>query len=327
MDKVAFIGLGVMGGAMAARLAAEGVQVIGVDRDAERCADAKASGVTIAPSVAAAVQVADVVITMLPDPAALRAVLGGPDGALAAMQPGSLLIDMGTSGPDTVAEIADQALARGIRMLDAPVGRPPSAARDGSLIVIVGGDKSDLDRAMPLFDIMGEVTHHAGPLGAGATLKIINNYMSMVGMVMTAEALAAGRKAGLDRDVLVKVLSSTAAGRGQIIVNYPEKVLAGDITADFPMRLGLKDLKLALELEDGLGVELALGQTAQHSFSRAIATGRGEQDCTALLLDLERQAGMAPSVGPELPSTELPDTELADTEPPGTEQNTEEGTA
>jgi 4-hydroxybutyrate dehydrogenase/sulfolactaldehyde 3-reductase len=296
MPKVAFIGLGVMGGPMAARLARAGMAVTGYDHDKVRCAQARSDGVKVAASARSAAASAEIVITMLPEPGTLIDVLTGASGVLAAMSSQSLLIDMGTSGPDTVAIIAQEAGDRNIRMIDAPVGRPPSAARDGRLIVIAGGDEADLKQAAPLFEIMGEVTYHAGPLGSGARLKLINNYMSMVGMVMTAEALAAGRKAGLDREVLVEVLSHTAAGRGQIIVNFPGKVLAGDIAPDFPIRLGLKDLGLALDMGQELEAELVLGKAAQRTFVEAIASGRGEQDCTALLLFLEEAAGLDPSV-------------------------------
>lgn len=317
MKQVGFIGLGVMGGAMAANLARGGLRVVGHDLDPARREDARKAGIEIAATAAGAVSGACAVITMLPDPAALRAaLLGGAEGAgaLASMSPGSLLIEMGTSGPDTVAGIAARARKRGIAMIDAPVGRPPAAARDGTLIIIAGGAAEDLERARLLFDIMGEITHHAGPLGAGATLKLINNYMSMVGMVMTAEALAAGAAAGLDRDLLVRVLSGTAAGRGQIIVNYPHKVLAGDITPDFPIRLGLKDLTLALDLGARLGAELCLGHAARSGFQRAIARGRGDQDCTALLLDLEQEAGLIPTaLSADAPPTVPPQRPDADT--------------
>jgi 4-hydroxybutyrate dehydrogenase / sulfolactaldehyde 3-reductase len=234
-----------------------------------------------------AAQGAEVVIAMLPSSHEVRAAVLGPSGAAAAMRSGTLFIDMSTGSASESLALAKDLEARGIRMLDAPVGRTPADAERGTLMVIVGGPEEDLATARPLFEAMADTIHYMGPIGTGIRTKLVNNYMSMVGMLLVAEALTLAAKCGLDRNRVIQVLSGTAAGRGQLNVNYPKKVLAGDITPDFPLRMGLKDISLALELGAETGAPLSLGSTAREFFSLARAWGRENQDCTAMLLLLE----------------------------------------
>ncbi|MFG5410013.1 NAD-binding protein [Piscinibacter sakaiensis] len=152
---------------------------------------------------------------------------------------------------------------------------------------MAGGDTEDVARARPLFEALADTIVHVGPRGSGIRLKLVNNYMGMVGMVMTAEALMFAAKLGLDRATVVKVLSTTAAGRGQLNTNYPHKVLAGDVTPDFPLRMGYKDIHLAMNLAASVGAPLGLGGYAREMFALAKSWGREEQDCTAMLLLLE----------------------------------------
>ena len=180
-------------------------------------------------------------------------------------------------------------------MMDAPMGRTPQHAAEGDLLVMVGAEPEVLEEVRPLLECFGKDIVHVGPPGHGIRLKVINNYMAMVGMVLTAETLMLARKAGLDRDVTVRVLQNTVAGRGQINVNFPRKVLAGDITPDFTMALGLKDLSLALDLAKSEGAPLVLGGASRELFSLARSWGRMQQDCTAMLLLLEDLAGCGES--------------------------------
>lgn len=143
------------------------------------------------------------------------------------------------------------------------------------------------DVARPVFECLGDSIVHAGPQGHGIKLKLVNNYMSTVGSVLAAEALTLANKAGLDREMTVRVLSGTTAGRGQLIVNFPNKVLAGDVTPDFPLRMAHKDVSHALALGAELGSPLMLGSIAREMFSLAGPWGRGNEDWTATLLLLE----------------------------------------
>jgi 4-hydroxybutyrate dehydrogenase/sulfolactaldehyde 3-reductase len=228
-----------------------------------------------------------VLITMLPTSAHVREALFGPQGAAAALAPGALVIEMSTGDPLETDRMAAELAALGLRCMDAPVGRSPRHAAEGKALIMAGGSADDLAQARPLFEAMADEIVHVGPLGSAIRLKLVNNYMSMVGMVLAGEALMFAAKLGLDRATVVKVLSGTVAGRGQLTTNFPNKVLAGDITPDFPLRMGYKDIHLAMNLAASVGAPLGLGGYAQEMFALAKSWGRQDQDCTAMLLLLE----------------------------------------
>lgn len=292
---IGFIGLGTMGGPMAAHLAGAGHRVQGLDLDPAKVAALKAAGGHASPSIAAACDGADVIITMLPRDEHVRSALlgnGSDGGVIAHARPGTLVLEMSTILPRSSLDIAERLQAAGLRMMDAPVGRTPADARAGKLLVMAGGAPADFEQAKPLFETFADKVLHMGPLGSGIRMKVINNYMSMVSMVLTSETLTMAKKAGIATPAAVEVLQNTVAGRGQINTNFPKKVLAGDITPDFPLSLGYKDLSLGLALGHELGTPLFLGASALELFGMAPAFGRADQDCTAMLLILEELAGV-----------------------------------
>jgi 4-hydroxybutyrate dehydrogenase/sulfolactaldehyde 3-reductase len=292
---VAFLGLGTMGRPMALNLIRKGYHVTVYDVLSAARTRFAHEHCRVAASPLEAAQGAEVVITMLPSSHEVRDALFGMSGAAGTMPSGTLFIDMSTGSAADSLRLAKELETRGIRMLDAPVGRTPADAERGELMVMVGGREEDVERARPLFQAMADTIHHMGPSGSGIRTKLVNNYMSMVGILLVAEALTLAAKCGLDRNRIVQVLSGTTAGRGQLNVNYPKKVLAGDVTPDFPLRMGLKDIGLALELGAELGAPLTLGATAREYFALARAWGRENQDCTAMLLLLEDIARVPPS--------------------------------
>lgn len=284
---VAFFGLGTMGGAMARNLIAGGFKLRVFDVADAALAPFRELNCRVTGSAREAADGAQVAICMLPDLAHVEAALLGPDGACGALAKDSLVIDMSTISADGSDKICAEVRKRGFRFVDAPVGRTPRDAAAGTLLVIAGGNKADLEQARPLFECMGDKIVHAGPNGAGIRLKLVNNYMAIVGTVLTAEALTLASKAGLDRAVTVEVLSNTTAGRGQLIVNYPNKVLAGDVIADFPLRMAHKDISHALSLGADTGVPLMLGAVAREELNLAKPWNRANEDYTAMLLLLE----------------------------------------
>lgn len=287
MAKVAFIGLGTMGGPMARNILKGGHALAVFDFHQAALDKFSESPARRAMTPADAADGAEIVVTMLPTSADVEAVMFGSDGAAQRMAAGSLLIDCTTAAPHRSIALGKQLADKGIRMIDAPVGRPPWDAQAGTLMFMVGGEEDDIATARPVLDCMGNEIIRCGSQGSGATVKVINNYMSVSGMVLAAETLAFGRKAGLDRDILLKVLQSTVAGRGAINVLYPKKVLAGDLTPLFAMRLAHKDLGLALELGGRLGVPLGMGAAGREELGLGQAWGRMEEDVTAILLVLE----------------------------------------
>ena len=287
MTAVAFIGLGVMGSGMARNLIKHGHRVTVFDRMSHIGALFQDTTATIAKSASEAARESEMVITMLPRPRDVRDAIIGPDSAATSLKKGSLIIDMSTGSPAESRRLGKDLEKFGLSLLDAPVGRTPMDATAGTLLILAGGKAEDLERARPLLSCMGNEIIHAGPLGSGGTLKLVNNYMTVIGNVMAAETLAFGKRAGLDRNVLMRVLQSTVAGKGAINVIYPRKVLSGDVTPMFSTRLAHKDLVLALELANEVGAPLALGGVAREMLSLAGARGRWDQDMSALLLALE----------------------------------------
>jgi 4-hydroxybutyrate dehydrogenase/sulfolactaldehyde 3-reductase len=264
--NVAFLGLGTMGGPMARNLIRGGHQLAVFDVAQSALGPFRGLACRVADSPQDAARNASVVVTMLPDSSYVREALLGAAGACQTLSQGSLVLEMSTIAASASLAIAKELNASGFRMLDAPVGRTPRDAAAGTLMVIVGGDPSDVEEARPLFECLADSIVHAGPQGHGIKLKLVNNYMSTVGSVLTAEALTLANKAGLDRGVTVKVLSGTTAGRGQLIVNFPAKVLAGDVSPDFPLRMAHKDVSHALALGAEVGSPLMLGSIAIELF-------------------------------------------------------------
>lgn len=287
MANIAFIGLGIMGGPMAMNLIRNGQSVAVYDISEEAMAAFKELDCRCAESPMAAAEGVSFVITMLPNSEHVRDVLLGSSGACKSLLTNALIIDMSTVNASTSIDLAETVRKLGFRMIDAPVGRSPHNAQDGTLLIMAGGTETDVDEARPLFECMADTIHHIGPQGCGIKLKLCNNYLHMVGIVATAEALVLAEKAGLDRATAVKVLSSTSAGRGVLIGNYPRKVLANDITPDFSLRMGHKDISHALDLGSDVSSPLALGAVAREYYALAQSWGREEQDCTAMLLLLE----------------------------------------
>jgi 4-hydroxybutyrate dehydrogenase/sulfolactaldehyde 3-reductase len=301
--RIAFLGLGAMGAPMAARLAAGGHEVRGFDTSAtarERLAHA---GGTPCDSAAAAAEGAAAVVTMLPDERIVEAVLFGPQGAASAMTGRPLLLEMSTSDADWIGICAERLAPAGVRVMDVPVARGVREAASGDLLVMAGGEPDDFAAAQALLACFAKPDDilHVGPRGTAIRLKLINNYLSMVNMVIAAEGLCFAGLAGIPREVALRVFGATPAGKGQLTTNFPRKVLRGDIAPDFPLRLGLKDVGLALKLGAQLGAPLYLGAAARQNFAMAERWGRAAQDCTAMLHLLEDLAG-SPPIDPSQPA-------------------------
>jgi 4-hydroxybutyrate dehydrogenase / sulfolactaldehyde 3-reductase len=288
MFNAAFIGLGTMGGAMASNLAKADVSLAVYDTNPAMLDPFRSKkNCRIASSVADAAKDADYLFMILPDSLVVERVLFGPEGAAEALPANALVIEMSTGSPQAFAPMRARLVEKNLRMIDVPVGRTPGPVVMGGLLVIVHTTQATLDEVRPMLTTFGSDIVHVGPPGDAIKLKIVNNYMSMVGMVLTAETLMLAKKAGLNRETTVKVLQGTTAGRGQINVNFPKKVLAGDITPDFSLTLGLKDISLAVEFAKSEGAPLFLGGVSRELFALAKPWGREAQDCTAMLLLLE----------------------------------------
>ena len=293
MATVAFIGLGTMGQHMARNIIRAGHSVAVYDIDQVAMSRFKDSGARLATSPGDASTDAQFIITVLPSSPHVREAVCGGEGIAQAMSHDALMIDMTTGAVADFLSLAETLGDRGLSVIDAAIGRTPIHAEAGTLLALVGGSDEQVERASPILSAMCEEVMHCGPLGAGVTTKIINNYLTVVSVVATAEALCLGAKSGINRDLLVRIIQSTVATNGAIETVFPRKVLAGDSTPLFAARLANKDVNLALELGAHHGVPMLTGAGARQAFALQQACGRMDEDMSMLLDVLERVTGVS----------------------------------
>ena len=286
--KIGFIGLGNMGGPMARNLAAAGHAVTGFD-----VAAPMPEGVTAAASSAEAASAAEIVITMLPDGAILRKVA---DQVIPAMQAGAILLDCSTVDVESARAVADQAMAAGLRALDAPVSGGIGGATAGTLTFMVGGSDDAFADAKPLFDIMGQKAVHCGPSGNGQAAKICNNMILGATMIATCEAFALADKLGLDRQAMFDVVS-TSSGYSWTMNAYcpapgigPKSPADNDYKPGFAAELMLKDLRLSQQAAAAVDADTPMGRAARDLYAQFVEAedGRGK-DFSAMLPRFEKR--------------------------------------
>jgi 3-hydroxyisobutyrate dehydrogenase-like beta-hydroxyacid dehydrogenase len=268
-----------------------GFTVAGYDVSPARAVAAAKAGVIVANSAGAAAAGAEVVLSSLPNPPAVRSAYLGADGAVAAARAGTTLVDLSTIDPATWAEVAEAARARGVDTLGAPVSGGPADAGSGKLVFLVGGDTAVLERVRPVLDTLGSEVHHLGPLGAGHIVKLVNNVMSMSNVAIAAEAMVLGVRAGMDPARLFEVLS-TSGGRSHHFLKRFPNVLAGDFTPHFSIALSRKDLSLALKMAESLGVPMLATSTVRQVYEAAAAQGLDEADMAGVTKLYEQWAGV-----------------------------------
>lgn len=262
---VAVVGLGRMGMPMAARLAAAGYSMRGFD--AAAVAVDPGSGITTSNSAAEAAHGADVVVLMLPNSDVVEAVLDG--GLLDALEPGSVLLDMGSSRPLSSRAIAARVGTRGVAFVDAPVSGGVRGAQRGALTIMAGGADADVERVRPILDALGTRVVHAGGVGAGHALKALNNLLSASHLLATSEAVLAGQRFGLDPAVVLEAINGSSGRSGSSEVKWPQYVLTGTFDSGFGLALMLKDMKIATELADEQGSPIGFGHAAVDAWERA----------------------------------------------------------
>ncbi|WP_218034288.1 NAD(P)-dependent oxidoreductase [Acrocarpospora corrugata] len=264
---VGFIGLGRMGLPMAIRLASAGYRVRAYDM-AETARRAAPAGIDVTGDVTAVAEGADAVVLMLPDSDVVAAVLDDA-GLLAAVAPGTVLIDMGSSQPLRTRELAARAAERQARLVDAPVSGGVKGAVDGTLTIMAGGDPGDLARVSPLLAILGGRMLRLGPAGAGHAMKALNNLMSATHLLITAEALLAGQRFGLDPETMLTAVNGSSGRSGSTENKWPNFVLPGTFDSGFALRLMLKDMRIAVELAEATGIASRLGRASTDLWSDA----------------------------------------------------------
>jgi len=289
MSDIAFIGLGNMGGPMAANLARAGYKVAAFDLSGDARARAAEAGCRPAEAIADAVTGAAAVVTMLPAGAHVAAVYGGEDGVFNTAQKGALLIDSSTIDVKTARKVADEAAARGFAMVDAPVSGGVAAAEAGSLTFMVGGAADAFDRARPILDVMGKNVFHAGAAGNGQAAKIANNMLLGATMIATCEAFNLAEKLGLDAQTFFDI-SSTASGQSWSMTSYcpaPGPVPAAPSNRDyqpgFAAAMMLKDLRLAQDAAHAAKAATPMGAQAAEIYALMEAADKDGLDFSGVM--------------------------------------------
>jgi 4-hydroxybutyrate dehydrogenase / sulfolactaldehyde 3-reductase len=289
---IGFIGLGTMGAPMARNILNKGHRLIVSDVAPAAVASLPAAGATAATTPKEVAAGSEVVITMLPDGPDVERVALGADGIVAGIRPGSVYIDMSTIDPDTTRRIGEAVAAKGAAMIDSPVGKTADHAVAGTLTLMVGGPAEIVARCRPLLDCMGTDFFHCGDLGAGQTMKLINNLLATAVSEASIEALVTGTKSGLTLDTMMSVLRTTMAWNNALAIALPKRPLAGDFSPGFMLKLAHKDCRLALEMARRVGVITPVGRAAFASLDEAMQRGLHDDDVGALLKLREEAAGV-----------------------------------
>lgn len=287
MQRIGWIGVGIMGKAMVRNLMKAGYEVHIYARHPEKVADVTAEGAVLHGTIGDCVKASEVVITMVGFPKDVEEVYFAPGNILDSAAKGMTLIDMTTTSPTLAQRIYQEGAARGLRVLDAPVTGGDSGARAGTLSILVGGDQADFDACLPIFQAMGTNITYFGPAGCGQHAKMANQIMIAGALSGVCEALTYAKAEGLDGNTLLGAVSTGAAGSKQLDFQG-KKILAGDFAPGFFMKHFVKDMRLAEEEAENAGLDLNVLQQALSNCQSLIDRGCGDLGTQALIKFYEK---------------------------------------
>jgi len=277
IERLGYIGLGVMGSRMARNLAKKsGLPVIGYDVDSAKAQDLEADGVQVASSIREVVEAADVVFLCVPGEPQVRQACLGEGGVAEYVRPGQTIVDMTTAGPGIDREVAEALAGKGVDFADAPVAKGVPAATDGTLAITVGGSEEVVERIRPYLEHMGTDISHCGPIGTGQVMKLMNNMIVLQNVSALAEAMAIATRAGVDRSRVFDILQHGSAG--SFAMNRHGSFMASGSYPDdvFPARYSVKDITYALDLASEVGVDAKGAELAKSRLDEVVARGLGE---------------------------------------------------
>jgi 2-hydroxy-3-oxopropionate reductase len=289
-QTIGFIGLGIMGRPMAKNLIKAGYSLVVHSRSRGPVDEVVKAGAKAASSPKDVAAQSDVLITMLPNSPDVEQVALGKNGIIEGARAGLIFVDMSTISPIVSKKVGEALGAKGVKMLDAPVSGGEKGAIDAALSIMVGGDKPTFDAVLPILQAMGKTITLLGPLGFGGFTKLANQIIVAVNLTALGEALTLGKKAGLDRELLLTALAGGLAGSKCLDQKKPNYI-AGAYNPGFKIDLHFKDLGLIMEASRSLGVPLPTTAVVQELFNAMRAKGRGGLDHSGIITLLEDLAG------------------------------------
>jgi 3-hydroxyisobutyrate dehydrogenase len=294
--QIGFIGIGVMGRPMTLNLlkAEHRVTIYARHPEKPEVQEVLNAGAKLAPSPRAVAMASDMVITMLPNSPQVEEVVAGPQGVLEGARKGLTIIDMSTIAPAVSRKLAQEAASRGVHMLDAPVSGGSQGAINGTLTVMVGGEREIFEQVRPVLEAMGKKENivHVGPHGSGQVIKLVNNMLVGTIAAAIAESFVLGVKAGADVDTMGKIIGASAGASWQLANQFPLRAFNGSFQPGFMTDLLHKDLGLALELAAENSTPVAMTALSRQMYEMARAAGYGREDYTSLLKVLEQMVGV-----------------------------------
>lgn len=291
MKKVGFIGLGLMGGPMAANIARRGFSLTVYNRSASKTNPLKELGATVAASPRQVAEASDVIVTMLSDANAVEQIVFAADGLLAGAQPGMVLIDMSTVAPEDSRRIAARLAEHQVKLLDAPVMGSTGPATDGTLGILVGGDETVFQAQRDVLSSMGKDIFYMGPQGNGAQMKLSINLLAAAQLASLCEALALAVKGGLDLSVAGQIISSSGIA-SNMISRKVSNIVNRDYQPAFPLKLMQKDLGLMTGTANTIGASIPVTALIHQLFTAAKETGHADDDSIALYYLFAEMAGL-----------------------------------
>jgi 3-hydroxyisobutyrate dehydrogenase-like beta-hydroxyacid dehydrogenase len=291
MTRIGFIGLGGMGRGLVKNMAAKGLHVTAHDLDAEKVSDAVALGSTQGDSAAEIAAHSDIFAVCVTSAEVVQAMALGENGALAAMEKGTIFLDHTTVSVAHVDIMREACAARGIHYAEAPMTRTPAHAERGEVNILFGGDETILERLRPVFDTYAENIFHVGPAGHAIRLKLIHNYIAFANVAAWCEGFALAAREGLDMSKVIGIISA-AGGKSGMMDLYGEMTLRRDFTPHMSLENAQKDVRYYAEWIEQAGLPGFMAQSVHQTYALAAIMGHGEESCTAVIKAYEELTGV-----------------------------------
>ena len=293
MERIGFIGLGIMGKPMAQNLLKAGYPLVFYARKSALIDEMKMAGATSVPSPKSVAESADIIITIVTADPQVREVMLGTEGVLEGASAGQLIVDMSTISPLTTLEISEIANQKGVHLMDAPVSGGEIGAKEGKLTIIAGGQREDYERCEKIFHILGkkENIFHVGAVGIGQTVKMVNQFIGGITMAAIAEGLVLGIKAGADPEVINQVVSVSSGNSALFQARVKDYILKGNFEPGFFLDLKKKDVAIGLSMAKAMSMPVPIGAAAYQMYASASSLGAGKLDFSAVCKAIETLSG------------------------------------